>query len=424
MKIVPKSSLNMEEDHSFCGKIENYLKEYQNWKLWRTIILGQILSILLCISQYISHHLATSLELVIPTSQNYLRYIMICSVFTTRLAFRKGDKGLISVIKTRGYRYVLIGLIDLEASALLASSHQFSSLINIQFLDCVALPVSIVLSCLTLGIRFRFVHMLGVSVCLLGIGSLVWAGIGGAADNENHSHLVGDMLCVGGAVLFAVACVLQELVCKTLDCLEYLGMIGLFGSCLCGIQMFLVEKSTLMQIDWSNNDVIVYLAAFGFVQFMFYSLLSHVLLHSGSTAVQLYLLTADFYTLVVGIVSYNYRFHAFYLLSFFLTMIGVYIYSIKKLPIFYMLGSREMLRGDDLTVPYNVVAVAHINSQRTGSSEPGGVGGIIGNNCNNIGVGGLPECYEMCSTTPAILPILDNDVNMSMTSALSSFQPT
>lgn len=122
-----------------------------------------------------------------------------------------------------------------------------------------------------------------------------------------HSHLVGDMLCVGGAILFAVACVLQELVCKTIDCLEYLGMIGLFGSCLCGIQMFLIEKSTLMQIDWSNNDVIIYLAAFGFVQFLFYSLLPHVLKNSGSTAVQLYLLTADFYTLVIGIVSYHYR---------------------------------------------------------------------------------------------------------------------
>lgn len=115
------------------------------------------------------------------------------------------------------------------------------------------------------------------------------------------------MLCVGGAILFAVACVLQELVCKTIDCIEYLGMIGLFGSCLCGIQMFLIEKNSLMQIDWSNNDIILYLAALGFVQFLFYSLLPHVLKNSGSTAVQLYLLTADFYTLVIGIVSYHYR---------------------------------------------------------------------------------------------------------------------
>lgn len=101
-------------------------------KLWRTIIFGQILSLLLCISQYISHHLTTSLHLTTPTSQNYLRYILICSVFTTALAFRKGDKGLISVMKTRGYRYVLIGLLDLEAATLVATSHQFSSLINIQ----------------------------------------------------------------------------------------------------------------------------------------------------------------------------------------------------------------------------------------------------------------------------------------------------
>lgn len=133
----------VEGGRSLCmeSSMEGFLSVYNrpvylffpfHRKLWRTIILGQVLSLLLCISQYISHHLTTSLHLSTPTSQNYLRYLMICSVYTTTLAFRKGDKGLISVIKTRGYRYVLIGLLDLEASTLLAFSHQFSSLINIQ----------------------------------------------------------------------------------------------------------------------------------------------------------------------------------------------------------------------------------------------------------------------------------------------------
>lgn len=233
--------------------------------------------------------------------------MLMCCVFTTILAFRRGDNGLLSVIKTRGYRYILIGLVDLEAATLVSMSHQFSSLVSIQFLDCVGLPVSIVLTCLTLGVRFRFVHMLGVSICLLGIGSLVWAGIRGQPDNPGHMQLVGDMLCVSGSILFAVACVLQELVCKTLDCLEYLGMIGLFGACLCGIQMFLLEMDTLMAVDWSNNEILMYLTAFALVQFLFYSLLPHVLQRSGSTAVQLYLLTADFYTLVGGMVTFHYK---------------------------------------------------------------------------------------------------------------------
>lgn len=118
------------------------------------------------------------------------------------------------------------------------------------------------------------------------------------------------MLCVSGSILFAVSCVLQELVCKTFDCIEYLGMIGLYGACLCGIQMFLVEKQTLMDVDWSNADILIYLTALALVQFFYFALLPHILQCSGSTAVQLYLLTADFYTLVTGIVSYHYKVRA------------------------------------------------------------------------------------------------------------------
>jgi solute carrier family 35 protein F1/2 len=45
------------------------------------------------------------------------------------------------------------------------------------------------------------------------------------------------MLCLGGAVLFSVTTVLQELVVKTVDIIEYLGMIGFFGTILSCMQM-------------------------------------------------------------------------------------------------------------------------------------------------------------------------------------------
>lgn len=50
-----------------------------------------------------------------------------------------------------------------------------------QLLDCVAIPVALVLSFLVLGVRYRMVHIVGVSVCLMGVGCLVWAGI-----NDNN----------------------------------------------------------------------------------------------------------------------------------------------------------------------------------------------------------------------------------------------
>lgn len=51
------------------------------------------------------------------------------------------------------------------------------------------------------------------------------------------NQLVGDMLCLGGAVLFAIVTVLQELSIKHTDAVEYLGLLGLFGSIVSGVQM-------------------------------------------------------------------------------------------------------------------------------------------------------------------------------------------
>lgn len=53
---------------------------------------------------------------------------------------------------------------------------------------------------------------------------------------SGKNQLVGDMLCLGGAVLFSITTVLQELAVKTVDIIEYLGMIGFFGTILSCLQ--------------------------------------------------------------------------------------------------------------------------------------------------------------------------------------------
>lgn len=100
--------------------------------VWRAIILGQILSLCVCLLGYLSHYLANTSQLQIPTGQNYIHYVLLCAVFTTSMAFRHGERGLISVLKKRGYRYILIGLIDVQANTLLATSHQYTTLTSIQ----------------------------------------------------------------------------------------------------------------------------------------------------------------------------------------------------------------------------------------------------------------------------------------------------
>ena len=54
---------------------------------------------------------------------------------------------------------------------------------------------------------------------------------------EAVNKLLGDMLCLAGAVLYGISNVCQEyLVCR-FGSLQYLAAVGLFGSVVSGIQL-------------------------------------------------------------------------------------------------------------------------------------------------------------------------------------------
>jgi solute carrier family 35 protein F1/2 len=135
------------------------------------------------------------------------------------------------------------------------------------------------------------------------------------------------MLCLGGAVLFAIVTVLQELSVKNTDIVEYLGLLGLFGSILSGVQMLvsqfvdvqklirhfrvILEKQTLITSTWRSSSAL--LSSFSACQFMFCTFSSIFLINMGTTALHLSLLSGNFYTLIVGILRLNYKVSRFVL---------------------------------------------------------------------------------------------------------------
>lgn len=320
----------MEDDPGCCKKFSSCLSELGKWRVWQCIFLGQILSLLLCAINTLAHYINVGNPYVLPTGQSFPHYMFLCAIFTSWLAFRRGDGGLIAILKARGWRYVLLCLIDVQANTLFSTAHQFTTLTSIQLLSCVAIPVALALSCLVLGVRYRMVHIIAVTVCLIGVGCLVKANIEDTKiDGKNQ--LVGDMLCLGGAVLFAIVTVLQELSVKNTDVVEYLGLLGLFGSIVSGIQMVLLEKQTLLTENWTSSSIL--LTSFTSCQFFYCILSSIFLLSMGTTALHLSLLSGNFYTLIAGMFLFNYKCHALYFLSYVLTMTGVYIYAIKPTPL-------------------------------------------------------------------------------------------
>uniref|UniRef100_T1IRH7 Solute carrier family 35 member F1 n=1 Tax=Strigamia maritima TaxID=126957 RepID=T1IRH7_STRMM len=206
-------------------------------------------------------------------------------------------------------------------------------------LDCFSIPTVLALSWIFLKIRYKIVHILGVGVCLVGVGCVVWAdvdeGKGGVGGND---RLLGDMLCLSGATLYGISNVVEEFVVKMHDCIEFLGMLGLFGSVINGIQLAILERQEVAVIRWEQWQIVALVISFAVCLFFLYSTMPVVMRISSATAVNLSILSADFYSLLIGVFLFQYKFHVLYILSFTLVATGVLLYSLKPTPIAHQTG--------------------------------------------------------------------------------------
>jgi len=60
----------------------------------------------------------------------------------------------------------------------------------------VSVTAALALSCLLLKVRYKIVHIVGVSVCLMGVGCLVWADIDdGRSLTGGKFHQLATVYC-------------------------------------------------------------------------------------------------------------------------------------------------------------------------------------------------------------------------------------
>ncbi|RWS20324.1 solute carrier family 35 member F1-like protein, partial [Leptotrombidium deliense] len=108
---------------------------------------------------------------------------MLCLIFTTWLACKPGERGLVSVLRERGWKYFIIAIVDVEANFLLVKSFQYTTYTSVQLLDCFTIPTVLLLSWLCIKVRYGIVHVIGVCIALVGIGFLVHADVEQGRDD-------------------------------------------------------------------------------------------------------------------------------------------------------------------------------------------------------------------------------------------------
>ncbi|XP_036048874.1 solute carrier family 35 member F2 isoform X2 [Onychomys torridus] len=296
------------------------------WDILKTIALGQMLSLCICGTAITSQYLAEKYRVNTPMLQSFINYCLLFLVYTVILAFQSGSGNLLEILRRKWWKYTLLGLADVEANYLIVRAYQYTTLTSVQLLDCFGIPVLMALSWFILRARYKVIHFIAVFVCLLGVGTMVGADIlAGREDNSGSDVLIGDILVLLGASLYAVSNVCEEYIVKKLSRQEFLGMVGLFGTIISGIQLLIVEYKDIARIHWDWKIALLFVA-FALCMFCLYSFMPLVIKVTSATSVNLGILTADLYSLFFGLFLFEYKFSGLYILSFTVIMVGFILY--------------------------------------------------------------------------------------------------
>uniref|UniRef100_A0A670HL47 Solute carrier family 35 member F2 n=1 Tax=Podarcis muralis TaxID=64176 RepID=A0A670HL47_PODMU len=200
-----------------CGQLAQWSAMVLLTHIVKTLFLGQILSLFICGTAVTSQYLADKYQVNTPMLQSFINYCLLFLVYTMILAFRKDDDNLWQILRRKWWKYILLGLVDVEANYSIVKAYQYTTLTSVQLLDCFGIPVLMALSWFILRARYKLIHFIAVAVCLLGVGTMVGADVLAERHNGeefllrgNNNHVLLFSYFIGQEITFQICCGVQS----------------------------------------------------------------------------------------------------------------------------------------------------------------------------------------------------------------------
>jgi len=237
-------------------------------------------------------------------------------------------------LQVRWWLYAAVAVFDVQGNYLLVKAYQYTTINSVQLLDCGTIFMVMVLSKVMFKTVFSWAHLVSTAVCLLGLCLLMVSDFLTQRYDEATASApwMGDVLVLCGCACYAVSNIFQEHVVKTFDVLEFLAMLGIFGSVVSGVQMLLLEREQLSTLDAANPWIWVYLLGFGASLFGLYVLTPWLLRRTSAVFLNLSLLTADFWSVLVATFIFNASLSALYFAAFGCTVSGLIMFNAASWP--------------------------------------------------------------------------------------------
>jgi len=210
-------------------------------------------------------------------------------------------------------------------------AYQYTDLLSCMLLDAWAIPVCMFFSYLYMHPKYHWTQILGVLICIAGLGLLV------ASDELTQKDWVaaargkGDAFMVAGATLYGFTNATEEFFVRKRPLYEVVGQLGMWGFLICGAQAAGLEHEGMKTSTW-DGATIGLLVAYTAALFILYTVAPLLYRMASSAYYNLSLLSSDWYGLIFGLGLYHYSPYWLYFVAFALVLVGLITYFWHSTP--------------------------------------------------------------------------------------------
>jgi len=295
-----------------------------------SLLAGQVVSLCVTCTNVTTTELV-SRNWVLPTTQTFFLYFSLFVIYTPYTIYQYGFKGWCQMLLRDGWKYIILAAADVEGNFLVVKAYDYTNLLSCMLLDAWAIPVCIFLSWLYMRPKYHWTQIVGVLVCIGGLGMLVASDELTDKDYPAVSKVKGDIFMIIGASLYGFSNATEEFFVRKRPLYEVVGQMGMWGTIINGIQAAGLEHNDMKMASW-NGATIGILIAYTAAMIILYTVAPLLYRLASSTYYNLSLLSSDFYGLLFGLFLFHYKPYWLYFPSFSVVIIGLVVYFWSATP--------------------------------------------------------------------------------------------
>lgn len=264
----------------------------------------------------------------VPAFQTFFNYVLLNIIWTPITMYKYGFKGWAKMLYTQGWRFFILAFLDVQGNYFTVLGYRYTTILSAQLINFFAIVVVVVMSFIFLHVRYKITQVLGILVCVGGVGLLMVSDhLTGATNFPAENQLKGDLFALLGATCYGLSNTLQEYLVSKRPMYEAVGQLAFWGMIINGVQAAIFDRQSFKDAEWSPKAG-GYMAGFDLILTLFYSL-APIAFRLGSAAFfNISLLTGNFWGTVIGIKVFGLHVHWLYPVAFVLIVVGLFVYFI------------------------------------------------------------------------------------------------